>query len=152
MVVRCDVMDMMDVMWWIWIWELDYKESWASKNWCFWIVVGWGSLGLQKINPVHPKGNQPWIFIGRTDAEAELKYFGHLMQRTDSLEKDSMDLSLGQLLELVMDTGKTGVLQSMGSQWVGHDWATELNWYSTWDLSSPTRDRTLAPCTGSVEF
>ena len=59
----------------VWIWELDHKESWAPKNWCFWTV------GLEKtlespldckgIQPVYPKGNQSWIFIGRTDAEAE---------------------------------------------------------------------------------
>ena len=58
------------------MWELDYKESWALKNWCFWIVGknSWESLGLQGDwleEPVHPKGNQSWIFIGRTDAEAE---------------------------------------------------------------------------------
>ena len=58
-----------------WVWELDRKESWALKNWCFW------TLGLEKplespldskeIKPVHPKGDQPWIVFGRTDAEAE---------------------------------------------------------------------------------
>ena len=60
----------------VWMWEMDYKESWALKNWCFWIVGenSWESLGLQGDwleEPVHPKGNQSWIFIGRTDAEAE---------------------------------------------------------------------------------
>ena len=59
----------------VWMWELDYKESWAPKNWCFWTVglektLG-SSLDCKEIQPVHPKGNQPWIFIGRTDAEAE---------------------------------------------------------------------------------
>ena len=57
------------------MWELDYKESWALKNWCFWSVVLKKALesplGCKKIQPVHPKGNQSWIFIGRTDAEAE---------------------------------------------------------------------------------
>ena len=59
----------------VWIWELDHKKSWAPKNWCFWIVVlenSWESLGLQRIQPVHPKGNQSWIFIGRTDVEAKI--------------------------------------------------------------------------------
>ena len=57
------------------MWELDYKESWALKNWCFWTVVLEKTLesplNCQEIQPVHPKGNQSWIFIGRTDAEAE---------------------------------------------------------------------------------
>ena len=58
----------------VWIWELDYKESWAPKNWCFWTVVLEKTLESPldcKIKPVNPKGNQSWIFIGRTDAEAE---------------------------------------------------------------------------------
>ena len=59
----------------VWIWELNYKESWAPKNWCFWTVVLektlQSPLDYKEIQPVHPKGNQSWIFIGRTDAEAE---------------------------------------------------------------------------------
>ena len=57
------------------MWELDYKESWTLKNWCFWTVVLEKTLESPldcKIKPVHPKGNQPWIFIGKTDAEAEI--------------------------------------------------------------------------------
>ena len=57
------------------MWELDYKESWGSKNWCFWAVVLEKNLesplDSKEIQPVHPKGDQSWIFIGRTDAEAE---------------------------------------------------------------------------------
>ena len=57
------------------MWELDYKESWAQENWCFWSVVLGKTLEspleCKEIQPVHPKGNQSWIFIGRTDAEAE---------------------------------------------------------------------------------
>ena len=57
------------------MWELDYKESWVPKNWCFWIAVLEKTLesplDYEEIQPVHPKGNQSWIFIGRTDAEAE---------------------------------------------------------------------------------
>ena len=59
----------------VWIWQLDYKESWAPKTWCFWTVVFKktleSSLDCKGIQPVHPKGNQSWIFIGRTDVEAE---------------------------------------------------------------------------------
>ena len=59
----------------IWMWELDYKESWALKNWCFWTVVLEktleSALDCKEIQPVHPKGDQSWVFIGRTDAEAE---------------------------------------------------------------------------------
>ena len=59
----------------VWMWELDHKESWAPKNWCFWPVVLEKTLesplDCKEIQQVHPKGNQSWIFIGRTDGEAE---------------------------------------------------------------------------------
>ena len=78
----------------VWMWELDYKESWVLKNWCFWTVMLEktleSALDCKEIQPVHPKGNQSWIFIGRTDVEAELQYLGHLMWRTDSFEKTLM--------------------------------------------------------------
>ena len=57
------------------MWELDYKESWAPKNWCFWTVVLEKTLesrlDCKEIQPVHPKGDQSWVFIGRTDVETE---------------------------------------------------------------------------------
>ena len=59
----------------VWMWELDYKESWMLKNWCFWIVVLEKTLesplDCKEIQPVHPKGDQSWVFFGRTDVEAE---------------------------------------------------------------------------------
>ena len=59
----------------VWMWELDYKKSWAPMNWCFWTVVLEKTLksplDCKEIQPVHPKGDQFWVFIGRTDVEAE---------------------------------------------------------------------------------
>ena len=76
------------------MWEMDHKKGWELKNWCFPIAVLRKTLEIsldrKKIKPVNSKENQPWIFIGRTDAEAETPYFGHLMQRADSLEKTLM--------------------------------------------------------------
>ena len=63
----------------VWMWELDYKESWVPKNWCFWTMVLEKTLEspleCKEIKPVNLKGNQPWIFIGRTDTEAEAPVF-----------------------------------------------------------------------------
>ena len=59
----------------VWMWELDHKESWVPKNWCFWTVMLEKTLesplNCKEIQPVHPEGNQSWVFFGRTDAEAE---------------------------------------------------------------------------------
>ena len=75
----------------VWMWKLDYKESWALKNWCFWTVVLKKTLesplDCKEIKPVNPKGSQSWIFIGRTDLKLKLQYFGHLMRRIDSWKR-----------------------------------------------------------------
>ena len=138
------------------MWELDCEESWAPKNWCFWTMVLEKTLesplDCKEIQPVHPKGDQSWVFTVRTDAEAETPIPWYLMWRVDSLEKtlmlggiggsrrrgrqrmrwldgitDSMDISLNKPGSWWWP-GRPGVLRFMGSQRVGHDWATELNW------------------------
>ena len=141
----------------IWMWELDHKESWALKNWCFWTMVLEQTLesplDCKGIKPVNLQGNQSWIFNGRTDAKAEAPtpwpadaknwFTGKdpnagkdWRQEEKGRTKDemvrwsntnSMDMSLSKLRELWW-TGKPGALQSMGSQKVRHNWVTELNW------------------------
>ena len=138
----------------VWMWELDHKQSWALKNWCFWTVVLEKTirspLHSKEIKAVHPKGNQSWIFIGRTDAEAEATILCPPDMKNWLIGKDPDAGNGWSQEEKGMDrrwvgwmalpnqwtwvslssgswwwTGKPGVLQSMGLQRSKHDW---LNW------------------------
>ena len=140
----------------VWMWELDYKESWVPKNWCFWL---WCWRRLWRVPWTARRSNQsilkeisPGCSLEGLMLKVKLQYFGHLMWRTDSFEKilmlgkiegrrkreqqrmrwldgitDSMDLGLGDSGSWWW-TGRPGVLWFMGSQRIGHDWVTEVNW------------------------
>ena len=139
----------------VWMWELGYKESWTPKNWCFWTVVLEkilkSPLDCKEIQPVYPKGDQSWIFIGRTDVEGATPIFwppdakNWLIGKDPDAGKDWRSEEKGTTEDEMVGwhhqldghefwvssegwwwTGKPGLLQSMGSQRVGHDWATEL--------------------------
>ena len=141
----------------VWMWELDCAESWVPKSWCFWTVVLEKTLesplDCKDIQPVHSEGDQPWDFFGRNDAKAEtpvllatsceeLTHWKGLWSweglgaggEGDDRGWDGWMASLTGWTWVWVNsgsqwwTGRPGVSQFMGSQRVGHDWATELNW------------------------
>ena len=151
----------------VWMWELDYKESWAPKNWCFWTVVLEkileSPLDCKEIHSVHPKGNQSWIFSEYSASVLSLNIqdwcwnwnnntlatwceelthwkrpqcWERLKEGGEGDDRgwDGWMASLTQWTWIWASsrswwwTGKPGMLQSMGSQKVGHNWMTKLNW------------------------
>ena len=137
------------------MWELDCEESW-TLNWCFWTVVLEKTLesplDCKEIQPVHSDGDQPWDFFGRNDAKAETPVLwpphvkSWLTGKDPDAGRDWGQEEKGTTEDEMAGwhhwpngcvwvnsgswwwTGRPGVLQFMGSQRVGHDWATELNW------------------------
>ena len=143
----------------VWMWELDHKESWAQKNWWFWTVVLektlQSHLNCQEIQPVHPKGNQSSVFIGRTDAKAETPILWppdaknwFIWKDPDAVKDwrweekgmtedemvgwyhDSMDMTLSKLRELLMDRGACRAAV--------HGVAQSWTWLSDWTELIPT--------------
>ena len=141
----------------MWMWELHNKESWALNNWCFWTVVLEKTLesplDCRETQPIHPKGNQSWMFIGRTDVEAEtpilwppdakrwliwkLSDTGKNWRQEEKGTNRGWDGWMASPTQWTWVwvnygswwwTGRPGMLWFMESQRVGHDWETELSW------------------------
>ena len=147
----------------IWMWELDHKENWAPKNWCFWTVVLEktleSSLDSKEIQPVNPKGNQSWIFIGRIDAEAETPILwppdakNWLIGKDPDAGKDWTQEEKGTTEDEMVDwhhwlnghefEQAVGIGDGWGSLvccspcGVRHNWVTELNWWRKLKITQP---------------
>ena len=150
------------------MWELACEEGWLLKNWCFWTVVLEKTLesplDCKEIQPVHSEGDQPWDFFGRNDAKAETPILWPPHEKSWLIGKDSdagkdwgreekgttehemagwLPRLDGHQFGLNSGswwwTGRPGVLRFLGSQRVGHNWATELNWFSKILITLSTR-------------
>ena len=123
----------------VWMWELDHKEGWTLKNWCFWTVVLEKTLespsDYKEIQPVNPKGDQPWIFTGRADAEAEAPIFWPPDVKANSLKKDT---------DAEKDWGQEekGTTEDEMVGW--HHWLNGLEFEQT--LGNSKGQRSLACC------
>ena len=154
------------------MWELDCEESWALKNWCCWTVVlektFESHLDCKEFQPVHSKGDQSWVFFGRNDAEAKTPVFcpPHVEELThgkrlwcweglgaegeeDNRRWDVWMASSTQWMWVWVNsgswwwTGRPGMLRFMGSQKVGHDWATELKGWVMENEKNQQRDQNI---------
>ena len=164
------------------MWDSDYEESWALKNWCFWTVVLEKTLesplDCKEIQPVHPKGDQSWVFTGRTDVEAPTLWppdaKSWLIWKDSDAGRDwgqeekgmtgwdGWMASVTRWTWVWVDsrswwwTGRPGVLRFTGSQRVGHDWATELKGFrkqATIDLALKMHNnRKSGPCGNSLQI
>ena len=157
------------------MWELDYKESWALKNWCFWTVMLEKTLesplDCKEIQPVHPKGNHSWIFIGRTDAEAitpivwlpDVKNW--LIGKDPDAGKDLSQEEKGTTEDEMVGwhcwldgqefeqgpgvgngQGSLVCCNPWGCRRIGHDWASELNWNDTSIIKCKREIINICPC------
>ena len=163
----------------VWMWELDYKESWALKNWYFWTLLlektHESPLDSKEIQPVNPKENQSWIFMEWLMVMLKLQFLDTWCEELihwkrpwcwerlkaggegDNRGWDGWMASLTQWTWVWVDcgswwwTGRPGMLQSMGSQRVRHDWATKLNWIPSTSKFTSTVQSSLSTPDWSIQ-